>query len=552
MTNAIRNALNSNFLPRKITPLDGNHMKLNIEALANSETIEGVELPPFDVAAMQQAGRERPRWIHIGPGNIFRIFPARVAHDILTDGEHWPITAVVPLNPAEADIQLAAHDLMTLSVTLNTDGTRDQRVIAGISEVLATAREADFQRFLDVAKDSGVTMMSMTITEKGYAIHASNGELSTAVEEAIASDPRAHQGHTMALIASALLHRFDAGAAPITLLSFDNFSHNGDKLRDSVLTIARGWGVRGAVPDQFLQWLADDTKVAFPVSVIDKITPRPNPSIAEELKAAGWEDMAIDTSQRTPLAGFVNTEAPEYLLIEDRFAAARPAFENYGVKIVSRQICDNFEKMKVTTCLNPLHTALAISGCLLRKPTIDACMADESLRTLVARLSWDEAMPVVVDPEVVDPKDFLNEVLNQRFPNKYLPDDPARIAMDTSQKVPIRFGETIKSYLEQGRDLEQLRAIPLVFALWARYLRGTADDGEPLEISPDPLAEELAAHLEVEDPRTALEPILSNPAIFGVNLYDTPLAAKVEQLYARLLTGPGAVRSTIDEEMKNK
>lgn len=527
-------------------------MKLNIADLANSEAITGVELPAFDVAHMQQEGRAHPRWLHIGPGNIFRVFPARVAHDLLADGHHWPITAVVPLNPAEADIQLSAHDLMTLSVTLNTDGTRDQRVIAGMSEVLATARDADFARFIEVIKDPDVTMVSMTITEKGYAIHASNGELSQAVNDALESDPRAHQGHTMALIAGALLHRFEAGGAPLTLLSFDNFSHNGDKLRDSIVTIAQGWGTRESVPKDFLTWLTDESKVAFPVSVIDKITPRPNPSISAELQEAGWEDMEIDTSVGTPLAGFVNTEAPEYLLIEDRFAAARPPLENYGVEIVSREVCDNFEKMKVTTCLNPLHTALAISGCLLRKPTIDACMADPSLRALVERLSWDEAMPVVVDPGVVSPTDFLNEVLNQRFPNQYLPDDPARIAMDTSQKVPIRFGETIKSYLEQGRDLDQLRAIPLVFALWARYLRGTADDGEPLEISPDPLAAELAAHLEADDVHTALQPILSNPAIFGVNLYDTPLASRVEQLYARLLTGPGAVRSTIDEEMNTK
>ncbi|MDO5721724.1 MAG: mannitol dehydrogenase family protein [Actinomycetaceae bacterium] len=527
-------------------------MKLSISDLKNPSDVGAVEFPCFDVAAMQKAGRERPRWLHIGPGNLFRVFPARVAHDIVSAGEHWPVTAVVPLNPAEADIQLTAHDLMTLSVTLNTDGTRDQRVIAGISEVLATARAEDFQRFIEVGKQASVTMLSMTITEKGYAIHTSGGELSEAVKEAIASNPRAHQGHTMALVATMLLHRFEAGGAPITLLSFDNFSHNGDKLRDSVLTIAKGWKAAGSVGADFVTWLSDDTCVAFPVSVIDKITPRPNACIAADLAAAGWEDMQIDTSLRTPLAGFVNTEAPEYLLIEDRFAAERAPLEDHGVAIVPRQVCDDFERMKVTTCLNPLHTALAVSGCLLRKPTIDACMADDSLRKMVQRLGWDEAMPVVVNPGVVDPKDFLREVLEKRFPNRYLPDDPARIAMDTSQKIPIRFGETIKSYLDQGRDLNDLQVIALIFALWARYLKGTADDGEPLELSPDPLAEELAAHLQADDPHEALRPLLSNPAIFGVNLYETPLAARVEELYARMLQGPGAVRATIDEEMNNK
>lgn len=112
-------------------------MKLNLAQLEGREGFEaaGIELPPFDVSAMQNQGKEHPRWIHLGPGNIFRVFPARIAHDLLAAGEHWPVTAVVPMDPAELELQLGKHDLMTLSVMLNPDGTRDYRVIAGICEV---------------------------------------------------------------------------------------------------------------------------------------------------------------------------------------------------------------------------------------------------------------------------------------------------------------------------------------------------------------------------------------------------------------------------------
>ena len=114
-------------------------------------------------------------------------------------------------------------------------------------------------------------------------------------------------------------------------------------------------------------------------------------------------------------------------------------------------------------------------------------MRDPALAALVHRLAWDEGLPVVVDPGIVAPADFLTEVERVRFPNRYLPDDPARIAMDTSQKLPIRFGETLKKYIDRGLDLDSLTAMPLVFALWCRYLMGVADDGDPFALSPDPL-----------------------------------------------------------------
>lgn len=535
-------------------------MKLTLDGISAAHHAAwqeaGVRLPAFDVPAMQAAGQADPRWLHIGPGNIFRVFLARMADDMLAAGQRWPVTAVVPMDPAERDQQLAAHDLLTLGVTLNPDGTRDLRVIAGMSEALATRREEDLARTRQVITSPEVGLVSFTITEKGYAVHDSDGSLSAAVTEAIASDPHAYQPHTMALVASLLLSRFEAGGAPITLMSCDNFSHNGDKLRDSILTIAQGWEEAGSVPASFVNWLSDRTQVAFPITVIDKITPRPNASVSKDLLAAGVEDAGISVLGRTPLAGFVNTEPTEYLIIEDAFAARapRPPFEDFGAHVVAREVCDKFEHMKVTTCLNPLHTALAEAGCLLRMPTIDAEMRDPALSALVHRLGWVESLPVVSDPGVVAPADFLREVLEVRFTNPYLPDDPARIAMDTSQKMPIRFGQTLLRYRERGLDMSVLHGISLVVALWCRYLMGVADDGDPFAPAPDPLYDELHAHVAglrlgevtAERARAALEPIISNPALFALDLTTTPLAEQVIDDFVRLTAGPGAVRATLN------
>ena len=219
--------------------------------------------------------------------------------------------------------------------------------------------------------------------------------------------------------------------------------------------------------------------------------------------------------------------------------------EKAGVFFCDRETVNMTEKMKVTTCLNPLHTAMSVYGCLLGYTLICEEMKDEEIVKLVKRLGYVEGLPVVVDPKILSPKAFIDEVVNERLPNPFMPDDPRRIATDTSQKVGIRFGETIKSYIKEGRDLGGLVAIPLAIAGWLRYLNGTFDDGKPMEVSPDPLKDELMAKVKAGEIRE----ILSNASIFGLDLTTTPIADKVEGYYRRLLEGPGSARRLLKEEL---
>ena len=276
----------------------------------------------------------------------------------------------------------------------------------------------------------------------------------------------------------------------------DNCSRNGDRLKSSVMTIAEAWREKGFVPAEFLSYLSDEAKISFPWSMIDKITPRPHPDVLRVLSQDGIEGMdPIVTSKSTFIAPFVNAERPEYLVIEDKFPAGRPALEKAGVYLADRETVNKTERMKVTTCLNPLHTAMSMFGCLLGYVLICKEMEDPDIVKLDKRLGYVEGLAVVVDPGIISPKAFIDEVVNERLPNKFMPDDPRRIATDTSQKVGIRFGETIKSYVAEGRDLDELVAIPLALAAWMRYLLGVGDDGAEIEISPDPLKDEIAAKL---------------------------------------------------------
>ena len=218
--------------------------------------------------------------------------------------------------------------------------------------------------------------------------------------------------------------------------------------------------------------------------------------------------------------------------------------------MTDRETVNKTERMKVTTCLNPLHTALAVYGCMLGYTLICEEMKDSELRLLVERLGYKEGLLVVTDPGILSPREFIDEVVTKRLPNPFMPDAPQRIATDTSQKVGIRFGETIKSYAAMGRA-DSLTAIPLAIAGWLRYLLGVDDSGKPMEISPDPLKDELTSQLsgiELGSPESykgQLLPILKNASIFGSDLVEIGMSSLIERMFVGMLSGAGAVRATL-------
>lgn len=239
-------------------------------------------------------------------------------------------------------------------------------------------------------------------------------------------------------------------------------------------------------------------------------------------------------------------------MIEDTFPNGRPALDKGGLIFTERETVDKVEKMKVCTCLNPLHTTLAIFGCLLGYQKISDEMKDAELSKLVEIIGYEEGLPVVTDPEILNPREFLDTVLNVRIPNPFMPDTPQRIATDTSQKLAIRFGETIKAYhASKQHQVSDLKMIPLVFAGWLRYLMAVDDAGRPFALSPDPLLETFCPYVagirlgEAADVETLLRPVLQNKAVFGVDLYEVGMAETVCGYFRELTAGTGAVRKVL-------
>jgi fructuronate reductase len=530
-------------------------MKLNLEQLKkrNQWIDKGYNLSTYNRAKMVEKTLESPKWIHFGAGNIFRGFPAALMQELLE--ENIEDTGIIVSEGFDYDIIdkiYKPHDNLNLLVTLNYDGSINKKVI----DSLAASYKCDYkyredwQNLKKVFASISLQMATFTITEKGYSLQDSNNNYFNIVEQDFINGPN-NSKFFLSKLTALVYHRYKTNQAPLALLSMDNCSHNGEKLQNAVFTIAKQWEKNEFVEKEFIEYL--NTKVSFPWSMIDKITPRPDKSVVEMLSKDGFEDtQIIVTDKNTWIAPFVNAEKPQYLVVEDDFPNGRLALDKCGVFFTTRDTVNKVEKMKVCTCLNPLHTTLAIFGCLLSYTLISKEMQDPQLKKLVEIIGYDEGMKVVVDPKIIEPKAFIEEVLNIRFPNPFMPDTPQRIACDTSQKLSIRFGETIRAYDKSSQlDVKTLKFIPLVYAAWLRYLMGEDDEGNTFDLSPDPLLDTVTPF--VKDIKlgdkgpfdTKLKPLLENEKIFGINLYSVGLDSLVLSYFSELVKNKGAVRATL-------
>ena len=531
-------------------------MKLNqrsiIENAATWQEI-GYKLPKYDREQVKKNTLANPNWIHFGAGNIFRAFQANILNNLLNE-KKTDIGLVVAegFDYEIIDKAFKSFDDLTIYVKLCCNGTVEKNIVGSVVESLRVdPQNADYETLKELFRKPSLQMVSFTITEKGYAVVDGNGNTPAGIDADFKTGPCKATSY-MGKVCAMLYERFKAGALPVAMVSMDNCSHNGDKLKAAVVAFAKNWCDNNVCDKGFLAYVEDEKKVSFPWSMIDKITPRPADSVMDMLVKDGIEDVDfVKTGKNTFVAPFVNAEEAEYLVIEDNFPNGRPKLEEGGVMFTKRKVVDMVERMKVCTCLNPLHTALAIYGCLLGYEKISDEMKDSELTKFIKTIGYKEGLPVVTDPGIINPKDFIDTVVEVRLPNPFMPDTPQRIACDTSQKLAIRFGETIKAYEKSNSlNVSDLKLIPLVFAGWARYLMGIDDNLNRFELSPDPLLEKVVpmlADIKIgdSDVHAKLENLFSDASIFGVNLYEVGLGELAEKYFVELIAGKGAVRKTL-------
>lgn len=533
-------------------------MKLTVKGIKEKEGWEknGIVLPGYDVEAVSARAKEAPVWVHFGIGNIFRVFIGGIADGLLEKGMlDRGITCVETFDYDVVDKIYEPYDNLGLSVILHGDGTREYKVLGSLAEAVKaqSSDSAQWNRLKEIFASESLQMVSFTITEKGYALHKADGTFFPFVEADVNNGPDKATG-AMAVLVAMLHERYKAGKYPLALVSMDNCSQNGARLRESVLTMAKEWQKKGFVEDDFINYVSDEKVIAFPWTMIDKITPRPSEQIADDLENLGVEDMRpVITSKKTYIAPFVNAEKPQYLVIEDSFPNGRPALEKgFGVYMADRNTVNLSERMKVTVCLNPVHSATGPLGVVLGYDLFAHMLnTNEDMMKMARMIAYKEGLPVVPNPGILSPQAFVDELFNDRFPNEYLGDTNLRLAVDVSQMVGIRFGETIKSYVEKFGDASSLTAIPLGIAGWLRYMLAVDDNGNKYELAPDPMNEEIQEQFKdivVGKPETLkeqLKPILSNERLFYTDLYKDGVGEKIENMFREMIAGSGAVKATI-------
>ncbi|MBL0914843.1 MAG: mannitol dehydrogenase family protein, partial [Sphingopyxis sp.] len=427
--------------------------------------------------AMLPAAIERPTYdrralrhgiVHLGMGGFHRAHMARYTHDLMqcrADALEWGI-AGVGLMPGDARLGEALGPQDNLYTLVERDADSETATVIGsvAQTIFAPAKAAALREALD---DPAMRIVSLTVTEAGYCL---GGDKRLDLDHPLIAHDLAHPGapqSAIGILAAALRRRCDAGAGAFTILSCDNIQHNGDILARALLDFAEA---RDAA---LARWIED--RASFPNTMVDRITPVTQPADIEVFAARyGVAD-----------AWPVFSERFRQWVIEDRFVAGRPAWEEVGVQFASD--VTPYEKMKLRL-LNASHLAIAAPGELAGYALIDEAMRDPRLRAYMTQLMERETGPTIDPPAGMDLAAYKASLI-ARFANPNIRDTTARVNRD----APLNY------LLDPLRDrIAAGQASPLLLyalAAWVRRLRGVNDSGVPIEVH-----HPMAAALRAEEP----------------------------------------------------
>ena len=465
-------------------------MRLSDRALAPGNTLPGdVEVPGYDRSTMA------PGIVHIGVGNFHRAHQALVVDRLARLGKahEWGIRglALLPGDESLARAMQTQDGLYTL-IEKHADGTWDYRIIGSLLDVTFAPDSADAA--IEVLTDPRIRIVSLTITEGGYNFDRLTGEFMLDAP-AVARDlePNAPPTTVFGMVYAALVERCNEGIEPFTVLSCDNIQHNGDVARAMFTAFAR------AKDAQFADWM--ETHVAFPNSMVDRITP----VTTEQDEELVFEHLGVRDECPVLCEPFFQW------VVEDHFPTGRPEWELAGVQVT--EDVSPYEKMKLRL-LNASHQGLAYFAHLMGYHYVHDAAQDPLIATFLRRYMDQEATPTLDELPGVDLDSYKTELI-ERFANPEVKDTVARLAAESSDRIPKWLLPVVRERLESGGDVTYSAAI---VASWARYAEGIDEQGDPIDVV-DPLKHELIpiAIRQRENPRAFIE----NRELFG-GLVDDP------------------------------
>ena len=221
-------------------------------------------------------------------------------------------------------------------------------------------------------------------------------------------------------------------------------------------------------------------------------------------------------------------------VIEDRFAGPRPAWEEAGA-LLTHDVRP-YQAMKLRL-LNGTHSALAYLGQLRIRDTVSDAMADPLLGPFARRLMTDDLLATVIAPAAYDVQHYCKDLLH-RFENPSLAHRTQQIAMDGTQKLPVRWLPALRESLAMGMERPCLER---ALAAWLHYIAvRRADDGSPLTLS-DPGADAITRRMQAAGPASnRARAALDHHAVFGYAPWPDDFLARLDRHMATLREGGAA------------
>ncbi|MDO5102099.1 MAG: mannitol dehydrogenase family protein [Lautropia sp.] len=452
------------------------------------------------------------RILHLGAGAFHRAHEAVYLHRLKRQGERGWLLASTNIRP-DANPLLDALAVQNGGYTLETvqpNGRTTYEWISGIDQVIPW--EADLATATRLAADPLTRIISFTVTLAGYYLSA-NGGLDLRLTELSADLDRVRQGQTGRTLYGALIGllraRMQAGSGPITLQSGDSLRHNGDRARKGLREFAHLCGA-----EDVLAWL--DTHTSFPNTIVDRITPRPPSSLRQRVYlATGYHD-------RVP----ITAESHLQWVIEDRFIAGRPHWEDVGVHMVDS--INPYEEAKARL-LKATHCGIAWAGTLRGHTYIHESVHDPLIRQLAFDYITQDAIPCLGFPDnPVDLLAYRDQVLN-RLGNVSLQDTNQRVSAHGFSKIPNCIAPTIRERLAGRQSIEAVVMLP---ALFLAFLKRWHHGELPYDYIDQNMNPALGhAMIDSDDPVAAL---CAEPLLWGDLAGNTRLTEAVRRGLARV------------------
>ena len=424
-------------------------------------------LPKFNITKPQyDRSKLTPGIVHIGVGNFHRAHLSWYLHRLMQKNKNldWGIIGSGVLDyDHQMQQKLKKQDFLTTLIELDPDGNKNCEIVGPMIDYVPVEKKN--LSLINAMSDSRIRIVSLTVTEGGYFLDGDNGELDF-INPDIVNDINNPNSPTTVFgaIVNALNIRKNNGYGPITCLSCDNLIKNGDKLKQAVIGIAKNTN------KDLSDWILENC--TFPNSMVDCIVPSTGERELELVKKIGINDSVP-----------VVHENFRQWVVEDKFCAGRPNWEDVGVQFSSK--VHQYEEQKIRI-LNAGHQIIANAAELLSIDTIDKAMKHEGIYSFLKKVMKEEIIPHVNPLPDISPEQYFESILN-RFLNPEIKDTTRRVAFDGSSRHSLFLVPSINDSIKNNMPL---KGLALVQAMWAKMCQGVREDNSMIENN-DPIWETL-------------------------------------------------------------